>query len=217
MALRGGRRIFIGLLFFLATVVIHSRTVSGEGNLLSPRPVETDPLWSVFIFGGTTVEANSFTLLMATPWDGQYGRYNFLGGAVSGRLGRLYNNFIVDLEVGAGYRFKHFSSPETWVALYLRYDGFPWNHVVYTTVAVNTGLSYVEKVSPAEIESCFSKGNPKCSKLLHYLGPEITFAMPDNRNSEIVIRWHHRSGIFGLMKNSWGGSNILTGGFRQRY
>jgi hypothetical protein len=216
MALRGGRRFFIGLLFLLAAVAI-PRTASGEENLLSSRPVETDPLWSVFIFGGTSVEANSFVVLMATPWDGQYGRNNFLGGAVSGRLGRFYDNFIVDLEVGAGYRFKNFSSPETWVALYLRYDGFPWNHVVYTTVAVNTGLSYVEKVSPVEIQSCLDKGNPKCSRLLHYLGPEITFAAPDNRNSEIVIRWHHRSGIFGFMNNAWGGSNILAGGFRQHF
>ncbi len=126
--------------------------------------------------------------------------------------------FVFDFEVGGGERWgKNFSSSEEWFALYVRYDRFPWNHVLFTTVGLNTGLNYVEKVSPVELDSCIGKGNPNCARLLHNLSPEITFASPKNPNSEFVIRWHHRSGIWGLMDNVWGGSNTLTGGFRQRF
>src|ERR1700694_961282 len=207
------RRTFVGLLSFLVAVSIYSSTASAEEGLALPGSLgKEDPLWSVFIFGGTTAEANTFVGLMAEPWSGSYGRNDFIGGAVSRRIGRVRDHFIFEVEVGAGERFKHFSSPEGWVALYLRFDWFPWNNFVYTTVAINTGLDYVQKVSPVELDSCLGRGNPNCSNLLHYLGPEITFASPDNPNSEIVIRWHHRSGIFGLMSDTWGGSNILPAG-----
>ena len=180
---------------------------------MPPVPTKEDPLWSVFLLGGTTAEGNLVNL-MAEPWSGSYGRNDFAGAAVSRRIGRK-NHFILEVEAGAGYRFRHFSSPEGWIALYLRYDGLPWNHLVYTTVAIDTGVDYVATVSPLELESV---GGPShSSNLLHYLAPEITFARPENPNSELVIRWHHRSGVFGLINHSWEGSNILTVGFRQRF
>jgi hypothetical protein len=143
--------------------------------------------------------------------------WNYLiAGDLSRRLGRVYDHFIFEAEVGAGYRFPVHAT-EGWTALYLRYDGFPWNHILFTTAAINTGLSYVNKVSDVEMDAGSDRGNPNGSRLLHYLGPEITFAAPQYRNSELVMRWHHRSGVFGTFNGVWGGSNVVTVGFRQRF
>jgi len=32
-----------------------------------------------------------------------------------------------------------------------------------------------------------------------------------------VIRWHHRSGVYGLFNGIHGGSNVVTGGIRLRF
>jgi hypothetical protein len=83
------------------------------------------------------------------PWSGDYGDNYLVAGDVSRRLLRS-GNFILEGEVGVGYRFPQVNAGEGWAALFLRYDGFFWNHIVFTTVAISTGLSYVEKVSDVE-------------------------------------------------------------------
>ena len=151
------------------------------------------------------------------PWSGHYGDNYFVGGALSRTLAEIDRNWVIEGEVGLGYRFKQVNAPEGWIALFLRYRGFPWNHLVYTTAALNTGLSYVAAVSDIEKESAAERGHPDGSKLLHYLAPEFTFADPERRDWEFVVRFHHRSGVFGLFSGVWGGSNVVTGGIRHRF
>ncbi|MFY9829063.1 MAG: hypothetical protein WAK69_10685 [Rhodoplanes sp.] len=183
----------------------------------TPIPASAyDPVWGVHIFGGASAGRTRLIELIPMPWSGDYGDNYLIGGDLSRRLGRVYNHFIFEAEVGAGYRFP-VNATEGWTALYLRYDGFPWNHILFTTAAINTGLSYVSKVSDVEMDAGADRGNPNGSRLLHYLGPEITLAAPQYRNSELVIRWHHRSGVLGTFDGVWGGSNVVTVGFRQRF
>jgi hypothetical protein len=183
---------------------------------LTKAPVALDPKWGVHVFAGASAGHDSLIGLMENPWDGHYGDNYLVAGDVSYRLVRFWNYFVIDTEAGVGYRFKQVNAPEAWVAAYLRFDGFPWNHWLYTTAAASTGLSYVEKLSDVEHDSG-GRGNPAGSKLLHYFSPEFTFALPDHRNSEVVLRWHHRSGVFGLFWGVWGASNVVTLGFRQRF
>ncbi len=49
------------------------------------------------------------------------------------------------------------------------------------------------------------------------MGPEITFADPDNKNVEFLIRYHHRSGVFGLFDGVVSGSTFITAGVRFRF
>lgn len=177
----------------------------------------TDKPWSIFAFAGIATANTIFIEQIFTPWQPEYVRPHFAGGAVSRRLVRFHKHWIVDGEIGAGYRSGEVKSPEGWVALYLRYDGFPWSHLLYTTAAMNVGLSFVEKISEVERVSCEGRGNPYCAKVLHYLSPEITFAAPQYRDTELVVRWHHRSGAWGLFNGVWGGSNITTVCLRQRF
>jgi hypothetical protein len=178
--------------------------------------VAVDPKWGVHIFAGASAGHDSLIGLMENPWDGHYGDNYLVAGDVSYRLVRFWKYFVIDTEAGVGYRFRQVDAPEGWIAAYLRFDGFPWSQWLYTTAAISTGLSYVEKLSAVEHDSG-GRGNPAGSKLLHYFSPEITFALPEHRNSEFVIRWHHRSGVFGLFWGVWGASNVVTAGFRQRF
>ena len=109
---------------------------------------------------------------------------------------------------------------EAWAAIYLPWTAFPWNEVVRTTVAVSTGISWVSGVNSIEEK----RGEvPGGSRLLHYLSPEITFAMPHNPHAELLFRFHHRSGggdfILGdteLFKGVTGGAQFISTGLRFR-
>jgi hypothetical protein len=52
------------------------------------------------------------------------------------------------------------------------------------------------------------------SQLMHYFAPEITFALPSRPNVQLLLRFHHRSGAFGLVSDAWGGAQYATVGVR---
>jgi len=166
-----------------------------------------------------------FTDIIIEPWTVDFVDLGLVGAAVSTRLGTINELFgsadqgdigddiSVEVEAGASYRFGEESLGELWGALYFRYDGFGWNDFVYTTVAINTGLSILSETSEYERD----RSDGQSSLLLHYLGPEITFADPDNKNVELVLQIHHRSGVFGLFDGVSGGSNFIATGIRVRF
>jgi len=182
---------------------------------------------SVMLFGGVATSGD-FTDAMFLPWTNDIHNIQFVGFAGSQRLGTLTDltdfvsldlgsitdDFSIEGEGGTGVRFGDETSPEMWAGLFLRYHNFPWNDTVYTTVAVNTGVSYLFKESEFERHR---DDNAKNTNLLHYMGPEITFANPDNKDREWVVRFHHRSGVFGLFDGVVSGSTFITFGFRQRF
>jgi hypothetical protein len=187
-------------------------------------------------FGGTRGDPNAvtvmvgravdtdFTDILIEPWTIDFVDLYVVGAAVSTRLGTVNeltgsdpggigDDLTVDFEAGTSYRFGDESMGEVWGALYLRYDGFPWNDIVYTTIAANTGLSYITKTSEFERD----RSDGQSSQVLHYLAPEITFADPDNKNVELVLKLHHRSGVFGLIDGVSGGSTFVATGIRVRF
>jgi hypothetical protein len=186
-------------------------------DLFLPTAIAANPEWGVLVFGGASAGRTELYKIILTPWNGDYTDNYFVGGALSRRLVQLHKHWTIEAEIGAGYRFKQVDAPEGWVAAYLRFDGLPWNHWVYTTIAASVGLSYVGTVSELEKASSIGHGNPNGSKLLHYFSPEFTFADPNHRDWEFVVRYHHRSGVMGLFNSVWGGSNIVTGGVRHRF
>src|SRR5438128_500443 len=113
---------------------------------------------SVMLFGGIATET-SFTDLLYKPWTAQLNDIGVLGASYShrfgtvnellgdGGLGHLGDDFTIEGEVGTSVRFGDESLGEAWTALYLRYDGLPWNDTVYTTIGLNTGLSYLTDIS----------------------------------------------------------------------
>jgi hypothetical protein len=52
---------------------------------------------------------------------------------------------------------------------------------------------------------------------MHFFSPEITLALPDRPEVELLLRLHHRSGVFGLVSDAWGGAQYATIGLRWRF
>jgi hypothetical protein len=166
-----------------------------------------------------------FTQIISQPWTTNFVDLTMLGVAYSYRLGTLNELFdsdrlgyfgdhlTIEPEAGAAYRFGEESEGEFWGSLYFRYDGLPWNDTIYTTLALNTGLSTLTETSKFERD----RSDGDSSQVLHNFSPEITFADPDYRDIELVLRLHHRSGIFGTIDGVSSGSTFITTGIRFRF
>lgn len=183
------------------------------------------PKNAVAVFGGVATDT-SFVPSMVMPWTNELENIGIIAGAYdrrfadfddlfgAGSLGGVGQHIAIEGEVGVSGRFGDESLGEIWTGLYFRYDGFPWNDFVYTTVAINTGLSLLTEKSDFETGR---DENNKNEQLLHYMGPEITFADPDHPELEFLIRFHHRSGVFGLFNGVISGSTFITSGIRYRF
>jgi hypothetical protein len=181
-------------------------------QLLSPTPIASDPKWAITLLLGASAGHDRLGQLLTSPWTAEVRDDYFVGGSLSRRLARFWNYFSLEAEMGAGARFGVTDAAEGWAAFYIRYDGFPWAHILYTTVAVSTGLNYISRLPPAE-----TRPGDSTSNLLHYFSPEITFALPQHKQHEVLVRYHHRSGVFGTFNNVWGGSNVIAIGYRKRF
>jgi len=173
---------------------------------------------SVMVFGGKFVETGMSDIFLGGdlwPFGWEYGDSTFLGAAASRTVASLWQERVtIEPEIGFGKRFGAMDEYEAWAAVFLRYNYFPWNDYIYTTVAVSTGLNYASGISEIEKNRA---GNGRGDRLLHYLAPEITFALPQDKSKELVFRFHHRSGGYGLVSDSDGGAQYLTVGLRFRF
>lgn len=93
----------------------------------------------------------------------------------------------------------------------LRWLTFPWNRFLPTTFGFGNGLSYA--TSPPDLEEAFHP-DTGTSQLLYHIAVEFSFALPRAKHWSMILRVHHRSGVFGLFDDVDGGSNVLCLGLR---
>jgi hypothetical protein len=118
----------------------------------------------------------------------------------------------VELEGGVGKRFGEDHQTELDLLPMLRWKLFPWNRWLYTNLRLGLlGVSYASSVSSYERQS--SK-NDRGSRFLNLVIPELTFARSASSSTEFFVRVHHRSGIFGVIDGTHGGSSYVGAGFR---
>jgi hypothetical protein len=137
-----------------------------------------------------------------------------VAAALSRRLGRFGCCWNLEPEVGIGQRSGAQDETEVWAAVFLRYSGFPWDHLVVTTAAISTGVNYATGISEVERERAQDDTG---SRWMHFFSPEITFALPRRPDVELLFRFHHRSGVYGLFNDAGGGSQYGTFGLRLRF
>lgn len=162
--------------------------------------------WGILVFGGQKSNDNLLQTLDPTR-SKDFAEIYFVGAAVSRRIFD-WRYLDLELEGGGGYQFSDLEDRDAgqiWAALYFRYDVFPWNDLLHTTVAISTGANYAtnETDGPWAVQ--------------HYFSPELTFALPEKRDWELVFRLHHRSAWFDLLGCDGCGSNIVTAGIRSRF
>ena len=200
-------RILNGCRLLLAILSIWAwpARASDKWIYFAPGSVAGEPLWAFTFFQGASAGEDAILVdLLRNPWSGDYGHGGFTGGAVSRKIARFYRHFTLEGEVGLGVRYGEDNhGGDGWAAAYVRFDGFPWRNVLRTTVGFSTGLSYLT--------------DPEFDEhILHYFGPEIAFALPSHPNTELVLRFHHRSGMFGAFGDVREGSNVISLGVRIR-
>jgi hypothetical protein len=173
---------------------------------------------AITIYGGREISTSMERIFITEhlpPWKWKYGNGGFVGTTFSRRLATFLNVIEIEPEFGIGKRFGNVRAVEIWGALYFRWTYFPWNEYLKTTIGVNTGLNYATDIEAEERQR--SVPGHKGSHILHNFSPEITFALPAIPNVEVVVNYHHRSGVYGLINGVYGGTQFATLGLRYRF
>ncbi len=112
---------------------------------------------------------------------------------------------------------KHYRGQRHWefnIAALYRWQRFPWQALLRTTLAIGNGLSYATQTPPLEAAS---QSNVGATRLLNYVVVEMTVAPPEVTAWSLLVRVHHRSGVYGLFDGVEGGSNVITVGAKFHY
>jgi hypothetical protein len=134
--------------------------------------------------------------------------------AYSYRLSEGHTALSWELEAQAVQHFGRQNHQEINALLTARWNRFPWDHHVNTSAAFGWGQSYAFKVPVVEPRS----GSDEVStRLLNYLLVELDFAPPTRPEWGLVLRLHHRSGVFGMYNGVNGGSNFVGAGLRYAF
>lgn len=171
---------------------------------------------AISIYGGhevTTSMTNIFFVeYPAKPfWTWRWRNSDLAAIAVSRRLVTFWNALSIEPEAGLGQRFGEMHATEFWGALNFRWTQFPWNNYVRTSIAIADGISFVSELDAKELRL----NSPRAgSHFLNFFSPSITFALPQYPAYELLIRWHHRSGVFGLINGVHKGAQFFTAGLR---
>lgn len=122
-----------------------------------------------------------------------------------------------DLEIDVTVA-RRFGKDDQWdfgIIPMLRWKELPWNRFVYTNFRIGLlGASYVTGISPWELHWA---GNDHGSHFLNYLAVELDVKPDPASPIEWFVRSHHRSGIFGLVNDTHGGSTYMTTGLRWHF
>jgi hypothetical protein len=134
--------------------------------------------------------------------------------ALAQELGRSWEHLVWEAE---GQLVRHFGIQQHYEINALaiaRWTRFPWDRWLNTSFAFGEGLSYA--TSTPELEP--RRGSDRdTARLLNYLLAEWEFAPPRSDRVAMVLRVHHRSGVFGLFDGVHGGSNFVGVGVRYRF
>jgi hypothetical protein len=167
---------------------------------------------AVSIFGGPQLVTHQYNIFIhgTPPWDWQLGNADLVGGAISRRLLTLWSSLDIEPEFGLAKRLGSMHADEAWLVLNIRWTRFPWNRYLRTSIAITFGPSVAVDLP---------SGTPKDAVILNYFSPEITFALPQYPQYEMMVQLHHRSDIVdigsgGTPDRGW---QFLTVGLRYHF
>ena len=161
------------------------------------------------LYGGTMTDANWMRSItgQADTVDS-----HILAAAVGWTFYRpAHRKWSLELEANVARHFGiqdhfEFNLP----VLTLRWDYFPWDRYLDTSLAYGLGPSYATSLPEYERVRYGST-----EQLLLFWHLEATFGVPDS-GWAAIFRLHHRSSAYGLFADE-GGSNILTMGLRYAF
>jgi hypothetical protein len=212
---RAARRVRSLLLTLL--VIVSSAQLTRTASAQSVAADTTQPIaergpFSVGFYAGELYKSEYISIL-DRPEDIQLSPSYLVAANVDYRI---YKSADIPIQFEGEFdiakRFHGADEFEVVLSPFVRWTWFPWNRFLYTNVRVGAlGLSYTSGVSAWERQN---SGNNRGSNFLQFGAMEVSFAAHENARSEVFVRVHHRSGVFGLINGVDGGSNYLAFGFR---
>jgi hypothetical protein len=179
------------------------------------------------LYGGKEVTTGMLHIffLKSPPspfWKWHWRNDEFVGGAFSRRLVTFWNALSLEPEFGVGQRFGGMHATEFWGAINIRWTNFPWNDYLKTSIGISDGVSIATQMDTRErlLNTPKIVGNRLVfdgSQFLHFFTPEITFALPEYDSYELLVRFQHRSGIFGFINGVDAGAQFYTAGLRVHF
>jgi hypothetical protein len=141
-------------------------------------------------------------------------RSTHLGALGISRVMHRFNRHLhLEVEVNVARHRGMQAHFEVNAAAGLRWNTFPWDRVVDTSLTFGLGPSYAFDRPPIE-----ARPDRSASRVLAFMVGELALASPGPRNAswEGFVRIHHRSGMFDVVSES-AGSNFVTAGLRHRF
>jgi hypothetical protein len=135
----------------------------------------------------------------------------FLALSLARKIGGYQDKLSFEVE---GQVVKHLDYMDHWEFNGLftgRWDKFPWDDTIDTSLAFGIGPSYATEKPQVEIDN-----NSETSKFLIYWMIEIALGLPEYEQTALILRLHHRSDAWGLI-NEDGGSNGIGLGVKYRF
>lgn len=172
-----------------------------QGNRKGREPLGP---YSIFVYGGVASRE-----VFSRYWKFNTTDTQLLAVGANARLYRFSFGLEVEGELGIARRFGEDSLWEGWISAGVRWREFSWNDVVDTTVGLQIlGFDYVSEIPPHEREH-FENEN---ARLMNFFSPEVTLALPEHPEVQLLLRLHHRSKLFGLYNE--GGATFYSLGLR---
>lgn len=165
--------------------------------------------WATTLFSGPLTSQTSSKIFN----NADFGDSSIIGLAGSKELLTFYKqNVGFEFEAQAVQHFgdqKHFELNP--IVLILRWKTFPWNKSVPTTFAIGDGISIATKKPYLEVKR---RGYTESAKTLNYVMAELTLSPACYPQWAFVLRYHHRSGMFGAFHGVHDASTAFAAGVK---
>lgn len=157
-----------------------------------PCPSWWEKGWAATLYGGPLTSQTSSKMLK----DFDFENSGIIALAGSKKLGYVWSEAL-DFELEAQLvqhvgTQKHFEINP--IVLIARWNAFPWNETLPTTIAIGDGLSIATETPKLERK----RRRHETNKVLNYVMAELTLSLPECSQWALVARYHHRSGMFGV-------------------
>jgi hypothetical protein len=185
------------------------------GAIAAPSVRADDPdlgPWALSVFGGPGSRLDATGTLEHLP-DYETTDDRLVAVALSRRLAWIADALSLDGELMGAHHYGDERYQEIGLGMYLHWHDFPWNDRLRTTFGIGIGPTYTTTYPTLE----FGPGEAHRSRILNQFNPELTFALPSEPQTSLLLRLQHRSGIFGLINGVWDSSNYLTVGLREQF
>jgi hypothetical protein len=168
--------------------------------------------WAVTGFAGVlSVEKSSDIWLHG---DFALADDTLVGVGLSKRLFSVGRNLDFELELQSVKHFGGQNDFEFNLPLIVRWNSFPWDSFIDTSVAIGDGLSIATETPDLEKARY---GGDKAGAALNFVMFELTLALPEHPNIQFVSRFQHRSGAFGLINDTSDASTAFVWGLKFRF